>query len=82
MFNAKKYKIKWYDKLFLFRKNIVSAYHVSSSCIIFYCAETEGCVYLKFSYSGNVQYHKISNADIESFIEHFMAVGKQSYLQN
>lgn len=66
--NLPEHKPTWFDKTVVW--GIRASYRISKTAIFFLC-ETK--VVLKFSYPGNVQYHKIPPSDLPKFIECFRA---------
>lgn len=52
------------DKLVLFRHSVYKATSVSKSLTVFYTKSKSAPVILKFSYLGNVQYHKLSQTEV------------------
>ncbi|WP_310619964.1 hypothetical protein [Flexibacterium corallicola] len=66
------------DKIFLAGRSIKYSRRLSSDCVAFICGSKDGRdkltkhhAILKFSYSGNVQYHRVDVDDVGSFIDFF-----------
>lgn len=58
---------------FLLRKSIVASYRLAYNCVAFVCRDRKyrQRFYLKFSYSGNIQYHEVHSADAEKYLTFF-----------
>ncbi|KZL20890.1 hypothetical protein PsAD37_03552 [Pseudovibrio sp. Ad37] len=70
------------DRLFLVGRNIEHSYRISKNIVAFICKTTlftknDKHVIVKFSYSGNVQYHRISLCDMDKF-EYIFDTAKNS----
>lgn len=63
------------DKLFLRKENNKKKYLVADNCDLIIGDEA---IYLKFSYAGNTQYHKIDPTHIDHFIEALTFAKEQS----
>ena len=62
------YRLGLIDRLVTFRKKVVHTRRINDTCVCLVC-ENPRCVYLKFSYAGNVQYHKILPYHLQDFID-------------
>ena len=69
LLNARVYDPTWFDRIVLFRSKILQAFRIDKGAVIFICKSRINCIYLKFSYPGNVQYHRVNHDDLEVFIE-------------
>ncbi|KZK90928.1 hypothetical protein PsAD5_04066 [Pseudovibrio sp. Ad5] len=70
------YKPSRVDRLFLVGRKIEYSYRISSNMVAFICktslfTKEDEHVIVKFSYSGNVQYHRISIPDMAKFEDVF-----------
>jgi hypothetical protein len=63
------YKPSLIDRILLVGKTIASAHRISKNSVVFVCTGKHNCVYVKYSYPGNVQYHKIAFDEIGNHIE-------------
>jgi hypothetical protein len=65
---------------FLFRKSIVASYRLAYNCVAFVCRDRKDGhrFYLKFSYSGNIQYHEVHSADADKFLKFFNLMSEDS----
>lgn len=53
------------DKIFLFRQKIVKISSISSHIRVFHIASGNTRFIVKFSYSGNVQYHRLTSKEAQ-----------------
>ncbi len=56
------------DRILLVRNAIVKTVSVSKTLKVFHSDSKEVPVILKFSYAGNVQYHKLSEREVRALI--------------
>ncbi len=56
------------DRILLVRNAIVKTVSVSKTLKVFHADSKEAPVILKFSYAGNVQYHKLSEQEVRALI--------------
>lgn len=56
------------DRILLIRNAIVKTVSVSKALKVFHSDSKETPVILKFSYAGNVQYHKLSEQEVRALI--------------
>ena len=56
--------LNFLDRLVLFRHEIEKTAFVSKTLKVFYTKSKDVPVILKFSYAGNVQYHKLTRIDV------------------
>jgi hypothetical protein len=55
----------WTDRLFLMRSGIAETFEIRSGLTVFKTKNDDAPWVLKFSYPGNIQYHKISRSDAD-----------------
>lgn len=67
--NFENYKPSLLDRIALFRKSIRNCFRINSNTVLFICEKPKECIYLKFSYPGNIQYHKIEEKEIKLFAD-------------
>lgn len=61
------------DKAFLAFEGKKRKYRINDQASLIIC---DACIYLKFAYAGNVQYHKIDRCDIDTFLQ-YLSFSKQ-----
>ena len=61
-------KLKFLDRLVLFRHTIEKTVLISKTLKVFHSDSKDVPVILKFSYAGNVQYHKLSKQEVRKLI--------------
>lgn len=61
-------KLNFVDRLVLYRHIITKIVFISKTLKVYHTNSKELPVILKFSYPGNVQYHKITQLDLEKLI--------------
>lgn len=61
-------ELSFIDSIFLFRHKITKSTRVSKTLKVFHTASAEVPFILKFSYPGNLQYHKLSALEASGLI--------------
>ncbi|MGB7240788.1 MAG: hypothetical protein WBC93_01715 [Sulfitobacter sp.] len=61
-------KLNFLDRLVLFRHAIEKTVFVSKTLKVFHADSKDVPVILKFSYAGNVQYHKLTEQEVRKLI--------------
>ncbi len=56
------------DKLVLFRHEVVRVHEVSKTLRVFHTSSEETPIILKFSYAGNIQYHKLNGSEANALV--------------
>ncbi len=61
-------KLNFLDRLLLVRHAIVKTVFISKTLKVFHADSKDVPVILKFSYAGNVQYHKLTEQEVRRLI--------------
>lgn len=55
------------EKIMLFKYKILTVKQITKTISIFEVEHPKICTILKFSYTGNVQYHKLNDDELQKF---------------